>query len=137
MNKILDWLKGTIIKDIGSIVDDVVTTKEEKELLKNKLINMVLGHALETDKLRAGIISDEAKGNFLQRTWRPILMLCFGIIIMFGWVIYPVIRAFNPALPDLEPVPHELWIVLQIGIGGYIVGRSAEKIAPQINVNKK
>ena len=25
------------------------------------------------------------------------------------------------------------WVLLQIGLGGYVVGRSAEKIAPQLH----
>ena len=137
MKKLLEWLSGGIIKDVGSILDEVVTTKEEKEEAKNRLVNMILQHALETDKLRSDIIKDEAKGNFLQRSWRPILMLCFGLIVIFGWVIYPTIRAFDSSLPELDPVPVEMWSVLQIGIGGYIVGRSAEKISENVKISRK
>jgi Protein of unknown function (DUF3154). len=137
MKKLIEWLSGGIIKDLGQILDDLITSKEEREQAKAALKGMILDHALETDKLRASIISDEAKGNFLQRSWRPILMLAFGAVIVFGWVLYPIIKAFNPALPDLEPVPHDLWSVLEIGIGGYIMGRSVEKLAPNVTVNKK
>jgi hypothetical protein len=37
----------------------------------------------------------------------------------------------------LTRVPERLWSLMQIGIGGYIVGRSAEKIVPQVFNNKK
>lgn len=137
MKKILEWLSGGIIKDLGKIVDDVVTTKEEKETLKNQLVNMILDHALTSDKLKAAIIETEAKGNFLQRSWRPIVMLSFAAVVVFQFFLYPILKAFNPEMPDLPVLERPFWDLLMIGIGGYVVGRSAEKIVPQINFNKK
>ena len=69
------------------------------------------------------IISAEALGNgLLQRNWRPITMLTFLILVVldsFGWLA-------NPLAP-------EAWVLLQIGLGGYVVGRSAEKLAKPIS----
>lgn len=136
MKKILEWLSGGIIRDLGKIVDDVVTTDEERQILKSKLQSMILDHALTSDKLRAAIIEEEARGNFLQRSWRPIIMLAFAFIVIFQKVLYPVIRLFNSDLPELPPFEMPFWELLTIGIGGYLVTRSAEKIIPQINFNK-
>jgi hypothetical protein len=38
------------------------------------------------------------------------------------------------AIPELE---NEFWELLKIGIGGYVVGRSAEKIAKSVTISKK
>ena len=35
-------------------------------------------------------------------------------------------------LPLTIPLPDELWNLLMIGVGGYIVGRSGEKIAEKV-----
>ncbi|WP_136465195.1 3TM-type holin [Flagellimonas onchidii] len=136
MKKLLEWLRGGIIKDVGSIIDDVVTTKEERDVLRNRLVNMILQHSLESDKLKAAIIEEEAKGNGLQRSWRPIVMLAFALVVVFQYFLYPVIKSFNPELPELPQLDRPFWDLLMIGIGGYVVGRSAEKIVPQINFNK-
>ena len=76
-----------------------------------------------------GIIA-EAKGNWLQRSWRPILMLSFGFIVIYNKFAAPL---FGWPIPILEG---EFWTLLQIGIGGYVVGRSAEKIADKITITK-
>lgn len=50
-------------------------------------------------------------------------MLVFSGLIFYTYVIAP---AFG--LPS-APIPSELWTLLQIGMGGYIVARSAEKVS--------
>ena len=50
-------------------------------------------------------------------------MLSFGFIVMYNKFLAPI---FNWTIPILEL---EFWELLKIGIGGYVVGRSGEKIA--------
>ena len=80
--------------------------------------------------MQTDIIIAEAKGNWLQRSWRPILMLSFGFIVIYVKFIAPL---FGFTIPPLE---NEFWDLLQLGIGGYVVGRSAEKIAKSVTINK-
>ena len=86
---------------------------------------------LELQKLQTEIVLAEANGNWLQRSWRPILMLAFGFIVIYVKFVAPL---FGLRIPPLE---NEFWNLLQLGIGGYVVGRSAEKIAGNITINKK
>jgi len=137
MKKILEFLTGDLFKGIGGIVDDVVTTKEEAAVLKNKLLELILSYSLDSDRLRAGIIEVEAKGNWLQRSWRPIVMLTWAFIVTFHYAIYPVFKAFNSELPDLPLLDSKFWVLLEIGVGGYVVGRSVEKIVPNLKINTK
>jgi hypothetical protein len=85
---------------------------------------------LELQKLQTEIVLAEANGNWLQRSWRPILMLAFGFIVIYVKFIAPL---FDLRIPPLE---NEFWNLLQLGIGGYVVGRSAEKIAGNITFKK-
>ena len=80
--------------------------------------------------MQTEIIVAEAKGNWLQRSWRPILMLAFGFIVIYVKFVAPL---FNLQSPELE---NEFWNLLQLGIGGYVIGRSAEKIAGNITIQK-
>tara|TARA_R110002051_G_scaffold257435_5_gene316443 strand:+ start:31288 stop:31740 length:453 start_codon:yes stop_codon:yes gene_type:complete len=132
MKKIWDWLTGGVIKEVGTILDDLVTTKEEKLAISLKLQEIALKYAMDSDNLKASIILEEAKGNWLQRSWRPLIMLSFAAIVVFHYFLYPVLLAFNPELPDLPALGVNFWDLLQIGIGGYVVGRTAEKIVPQV-----
>jgi hypothetical protein len=136
MNKILQFITGDLFKTVGTIIDDVVTTKEEKEILKNQLYQSMMDASLKSQSLQAAIVSEEAKGNWMQRSWRPLIMLGFAFIVMFQYFFYPVVRLFNPDFPVLPEMGADFWTLLQLGIGGYVIGRTAEKIIPQTKLAK-
>lgn len=131
MKKILNFLTGNVLKEIGKVIDNIFTNDEERQLAKNQLVQIIQQKELELQKMQTEIIVAEANGNWLQRSWRPILMLSFGFIVIYVKFIAPL---FDLKIPELE---NEFWNLLQLGIGGYVIGRSAEKIADKITINKK
>jgi len=126
MKKVFEFITGDIIKSIGSVIDDLFTNDEERIEAKNKVFEILKEKELELRKMQTEVIVTEAKGNWLQRSWRPILMLGFGFIVMYN-------KFFAPAfgLPNAE-LENEFWNLLQLGVGGYVIGRSAEKIAKDV-----
>ena len=130
MKKILEFLGGNVIKEIGDIIDNLFTNDEERIEAKNKIIQVLKEKELELQKMQTEIIISEAKGNWLQRSWRPILMLAFGFIVIYVKFLAPL---FDFRIPELE---NEFWNLLQLGIGGYVVGRSTEKISKNITIKK-
>ena len=130
MKKILQFLGGSVIKDIGNVIDNLFTNDEERIRAKNEIFKVIQEKELELQKMQTDIIIAEAKGNWLQRSWRPILMLAFGFIVIYVKFIAPL---FDLRIPELE---NEFWNLLQLGIGGYVIGRSAEKIAEKVKITK-
>ena len=131
MKKILSWFTTGVIGEIGKVIDNLFTSEEERIKAKNEVFKVLKEQQLELQRLQTEIIVTEANGNWLQRSWRPILMLCFGFIVMYVKFIAPL---FQLPIPPLE---NEFWNLLQLGIGGYVVGRSAEKISKNIIITKK
>ncbi len=131
MKKIIDWFGGTVIKDLLGGLDKLFTSKEEKIKAENVIKQILIQKELELQKMQTEIILAEAKGNWLQRSWRPILMLAFGFIVIYVKFLAPL---FDLKIPELE---NEFWNLLQLGIGGYVIGRSAEKISQNIHISKK
>ena len=122
MNKILEWFGGTVVNDILGGLDELFTSKEERLQAENVIKNILVQKELELIKMQSSIIITEATGNWLQRSWRPILMLSFGFIVMYVKFIGPVFQLHVPPLED------EFWNLLQLGIGGYVIGRTGEKM---------
>ncbi len=131
MKKVIEWFGGGLVKDLLGGLDKLFTSKEEKIKAENVIKQILIEKQLELQKMQTEIIVTEAKGNWLQRSWRPILMLTFGFIVIYVKFIAPL---FNLTTPELEI---EFWELLKIGIGGYVVGRSAEKISKNGTFNKK
>jgi len=112
---------------------DVVKTVEANEatklqlqnqlgILQNQLAAKMIDYESQLLSAQADVVKAEANGSsWIQRNWRPITMLVFLVLVVldsFKW------------LPN--PLAPQAWTLLQIGLGGYVIGRSAEKIAPHV-----
>lgn len=124
---------SSVFQPAADLIDSMHTSVEEKMQAKGVLLDKVIqfiGNALKyearTLEARAKIVEAEAKSNnWLTSSWRPITMLTFLVIIVgaaFGLL----------DMSNLDNVPEEMWSLLKIGIGGYIGGRSAEKVTGSI-----
>lgn len=119
---------GEIIKGITNVIDKSVEDKDEANRLKAQVTQYFGQLDMDQINARMKIIVAEAMGDsWLQRNWRPGLMALFGIIIANNYIIYPFLRLFWPEAPVLT-IPPDMWDLLKLGIGGYIVGRSGEKV---------
>ena len=130
MKKILSWFSGGLVTEVGKVIDNLFTSDEERLNAKNEVFKVLQEQKLKLQQLQTEIILAEANGNWLQRSWRPILMLSFGFIVIYVKFIAPL---FSLPIPPLED---EFWNLLQLGIGGYVVGRSVEKVAKNIIIKK-
>lgn len=113
---------------VGGVIDGLNTTDDEKSTAKSKLSNIVFDAFSHLQAMQRDIITTEMRGNFLQRSWRPALMLSFGVILFcrwFGWA--------DPNIP--EALELELMSIIKLGLGGYVIGRSTEQVAKTVTAN--
>ena len=120
------------VSNIGSKVIDKIAGDKIDEKAKLELQNNLAIELLKADwstiQKQMDIIITEAKGGWLQRNWRPLLMLSIVAIVVNNYIIYPYLSLFGAQTVMLE-LPEKLWNLLTIGVGGYVIGRSAEKVA--------
>lgn len=129
----LSWIPviGKIIDSGLEIIDDLVEDKDKANELKAKIRERILvqnhDQTMATIEGQVSIILAEAKGGWLQRNWRPLLMLIAILILFNNYVVVPYFSLFTDKVTMLD-LPNGLWALLNLGVGGYIAGRSAEKI---------
>jgi hypothetical protein len=78
-------------------------------------------------EVRGQAVQAEANGeSWLQRNWRPLTMVWFSALIGGYWFGYT---------PDnlSEEAVLSLFGLIKLGLGGYVIGRSAEKITKEIS----
>lgn len=122
-------LISNIFKPAANLVDDLHTSDEERLNAKTKMLEVqavamqqVFDYETQALTARANIVNSEASSeNWIASSWRPITMLTFMVL------------AVGDSLGLLaSPLRDEAWMLLQLGLGGYVVGRSGEKIAKTI-----
>jgi hypothetical protein len=125
MSFIGDTVAG-ILKPISDVIDHVTVSGDQKVALQ--MATLQAGMAAQTavqqyeqsllDGQQKVIAAEAASGNWLASSWRPVTMLTFLALVVcdsFGWLH--------------SPLAPQAWTLLQVGIGGYTVGRSVEKVA--------
>jgi hypothetical protein len=107
---------------LGTAIDKAIPDKDEAERLKAQITLEAMKGANSELEGAVKIITAEAQGeSWLQRNWRPLLMLWFAGLVGAHWL------GFTP--PNLpESVVLNLLDIVQVGVGGYVLGRSAEKV---------
>jgi hypothetical protein len=110
----------------GKLIDRLWPDPEQRAQAQIALMELAQKGELSELVERASIIKAEAQSeHWLAATWRPVLMLTFGALIVARWLGY--------SAPNLSPDEVlKLWDIVELGIGGYVIGRSAEKIVPSI-----
>lgn len=110
----------------NTLIERLFPSPEAKDKAKLELLALAQSGELTKFTAVAEIIKTEAaSSHWLAANWRPILMLTFGALIVARWLGW--------AAPDLSEAEYlKLWSIVELGLGGYIIGRSAEKIVPSV-----
>jgi|TARA_R110000782_G_scaffold60748_1_gene125441 hypothetical protein len=121
-------LIGPVLKGVFGIVDKVVEDKDLANKIKDAISTRQ--HDLESTELKGAIsiILAEAQGSWLQRNWRPLLMLIVILIVANNYLVFPYLELVFPDTIKMLELPDKLWNLLMIGVGGYVTGRSGEKM---------
>ena len=117
-----------LAKVLFSTIEKAVPDKDLQEKLKAQLQTQLLQSHTQELTAAAKIIEAEAKAGWFASSWRPLLMYVLIFILVWNYVIGPVIKIFTGAVISFE-LPGDVWSLLQIGLGGYVLGRSAESVA--------
>ncbi len=115
--------------NIGSkVIDKLWPDPEKAAAAKLRLLELnQTGDLAEMNAAMSVIVAEAQSDHWVVSAWRPITMLVFVAIVANNYLLYPYISLFWSAAPVLE-LPPDLWDLIKIGLGGYVVGRSAEKV---------
>lgn len=117
---------------IDQFVDDPKETAEAQQMLmaeERKTLTAMYEARSRIVEAQADVIQSEAESDhWLAANVRPITLFAFVLIALYAGVFAPI---FGWPAPMLGEIPDRAWQVIMIGLGGYIGGRTAEKIIPR------
>jgi len=134
LGKLVSGPLSDLFGKVAAVIDNVHTSGEEKLAAQRELLKLQADFQIrmaeidaEYAKTQASVIEAEVNSeSWMARNWRPITMLTFTFIVAFNYIIAPMFGL------SLLAMPIHLWDLLQIGMGGYVFGRTAEKVIPTI-----
>jgi hypothetical protein len=132
LNKIIKWLTGGVIKEVGGVIDKLTTTKEEKLEAKRLMVEILEKADSEaqsqvTDRWK----SDMASDSFLSKNIRPLVLIYLTVIFTICAFFDGNIGKFKIA-EEYIPIFQTLIVTVY---SAYFVGRSWEKVKKIQNKN--
>ncbi len=133
ITKILGMGAKETVDAIGNAIDKIDKSDEKLQLqlkYKQLMIDIESSYLDYENKLlenQSKIVESETKGeSWLQRNWRPMLMLICMFIVLNNYVLVPY---FNLPVTVLDD---HVWSLMEMGVTGYVAGRSLEKISEKL-----
>ena len=138
---------GALLPVLSPILGDVIKRvlpedKDKRAEIERELNMAMLNNANAIEQSASSIVLAEAKSeSWLASSWRPILMIIITMIIGWNFLVAPLIELgvqlfTGNIIPLAIDLPDQLWSLLMIGVDGYVGGRSLEKVAKNIQVNR-
>ncbi len=128
MKKLLSLISGGLIKDVGSVIDSLTTTDEERLEAKQKLQELLEkadqdAQSQITERWKLDMQSD----SFLSKNIRPLVLIYLTVIFTVLSFFDGNIGGFRVA-EEYIPIFQSLLITVY---GAYFVGRTWEKSKKQ------
>lgn len=121
----LSNILAKLVGQASNIIDEVVTSKEEKLQLKNQLKKVILDHEIEAQKnITERWKADANSDSWLSKNVRPMVLIFLvvsSVIMVFidaGWINFEISQS-NQSL---------LTTSLTVTLGAYFGGRTFEKV---------
>ncbi len=134
---ITNIVAGLMGGPVSKILDAYIKDTELRRKLEADLQTQIIAHLGREQGLEQSIILAEIQSDgWITRSWRPLLMLSLLGFLGFVGLILPLADLIAghtlPFTPRWNALPDGFWDFLSVGVGGYIGGRSLEKIASQL-----
>ena len=124
IDKLISGGASKLVDSVGSVLDNIITTDDEKLEAKRRLKDLILSHEAEmqknvTDRWKSDMNSD----SWLSKNVRPLVL----IFLVVCTVLMIFIDAGTISFTVEEKWTDLLQLVLITVIGAYFGGRSLEK----------
>lgn len=125
---------GLVQGPLSKVLDAYISDVELRRKLAAELETQFMAYLSKSTELGTSVVLAETQSeHWLTRSWRPVLMLVLmGFLLVFG-LILPLADLLAghqiPFQPRWQLLPGGFWDFLSVGMGGYIGGRSLEKVA--------
>ena len=108
-------------KLLGKFIED----KDTKNKLAHEIATMAEKHAQELALQQIKVNQEEAKGNWFQSSWRPLIGWVCGLSLMINYMISPICAGFGITIPQADM---SVMMPLMFGMLGISGMRSYDKM---------
>jgi len=118
---VIQALIGPATKLLGKFIED----KDVKNKLAHEISTMAEKHAQQLALAQIKVNETEAKGNWFQSSWRPLIGWISGLSLGINYMVSPILAGFGVIIPQADMSVMMPLMFGMLGIGGM---RSFDKL---------
>ena len=117
-------LLGSLVEPVTGLLDKFIEDKDQKAKLAHELATMADKHAQALALAQIRVNQEEAKGNWFQSSWRPLIGWICGLSLAINYLISPICAGFGILIPQADMAVMMPLLLGMLGIAGM---RSVDK----------
>ena len=117
-------LLTSLVEPVTGLLDKFIEDKDQKAKLAHELATMADKHAQALALAQIKVNQEEAKGNWFQSSWRPLIGWICGLSLMINYLISPFCAGFGVVIPQADM---SVMMPLLLGMLGIAGMRSVDK----------
>ena len=93
---------ASLLPVASKLLDKFIVDKDQKEKLAHEIATMAEKHAQELALAQIKVNQEEAKGNWFQSSWRPLIGWISGLSLGINYLISPICAGFGIIIPQAD-----------------------------------
>ena len=113
-----------LLQPVSKLLDKAIPDADLKRKLSHDIATMAEKQAHELAMAQVNVNKEEAKGNWFQSSWRPLIGWICGLSLMINYMVSPICAGFGIAIPQADMT---VMMPLLLGMLGLAGMRSVDK----------
>ena len=118
-------LLNTLVGPVSNLLDKFVADKDQKAILAHQIATMSEKHAQEVMLAQIEVLKADARGNWFQGSWRPLVGWICGLSLGINFMVSPICAGFGVNIPQADMSVMMPLLLGMLGISGM---RSFDKL---------
>ena len=93
---------ASLLPVASKLLDKFIPDADEKAKMAHKIATMAEEHAQQLAMEQIKVNIEEAKGNWFQSSWRPLIGWICGLSLMINYMVSPILAGFNIIIPQAD-----------------------------------
>ena len=111
-------LLGNLVGPVTGLLDKFIEDKDQKNALAHEIATMSQRHAQEAMLAQIEVLKADAKGNWFQASWRPLIGWICGLSLGINYMVSPIAHGFGVTIPQADMSGMMPLMFGMLGIGG-------------------
>jgi len=116
---------SNLVGPVTGLLDKFVEDKDQKNKLAHEIATMAEKQAHELALAQIEVLKADAKGNWFQSSWRPLIGWISGLSLGINYMVAPICAGFGITIPQADM---SVMMPLMFGMLGIGSMRSFDKM---------